>query len=417
MERAVTRPRSRQGPRLVTITPAADGWRVGALIDGEPARLFPTLDEAAAALPENSILRFSLPVSNVLLERMHLPSTDREELSGMVLLQLEKSLPYGVEEQTSGFDLIQQGETESDILAVAIGNAQLDELCQPLRAHRKLPDQVSVFAIQLAATFPGEEVLALIFREPGATILAIAQNGKLVAAHPCATADRDEFLAELPRLLLAAELEGAPVNFSKLAVERDLADWMPAIKEQFPGVPALLVPVDGTLELGPVNLLPSGWTQERQKQSQQARLREWLTVAGAVYLFFLLAAAGYIIWLQHRVGAIDAQVVAQTPAVDSIGSEKARWTALQPAIDPTRYTVELLQQIYKSIPSDDLRVTVFDQSPVQFMVEGEAPTAGMAIQYMDALKANTDLNAFHLDAGPPEILPNEHAHFRIFAKL
>ena len=41
----------------------------------------------------------------------------------------------------------------------------------------------------------------------------------------------------------------------------------------------------------------------------------------------------------------------------------------------------------------------------------------MAIQYMDALKSNSELNSFHLESGPPEILPNEHAHFRIFAKL
>jgi hypothetical protein len=276
---------------------------------------------------------------------------------------------------------------------------------------------VGIFAIQLAAQFPGEEVLALIFREADATILAIAQHGKLVAAHACPTTDREGFMVELPRMLLAAELEGAPVNFTKVALERELADWREELREQLGNVPVLLAPMDGPLEPGPVNLVPAGWTHEQEREARKAKMRDWLALAGIVYLFLLLAAAGYIIWLQREVGAIDNKVVAASPAVDMITDRKARWSALSAATDPTRYTVEILQQIYKTVPSDDLKVTVFDHTPGQFMVEGEAPTASMAIQYMDALRANPDLSAFRFDAAPPEILPNEHAHFRIFGKL
>jgi len=397
--------------------PAADGWRVGGIVDGEAARPAPTMEEVAAEVPEGATVRLSLPISAVLLERMRLPSTDREELSGMVVLQLEKTLPYGGEELTSGFDIIKLEDKECELLAIAVSNEQLDGLCAPLRARRKLPDEVTIFALQLAAKYPGEEVLALIYREGDATILAVAERGKLVAAHASATTRKEDFLAELPRMLLAAELEGTPVNFTRLAVERELGDWMEGLKGQFAGVPAVLMPMDGPLEQGPVNLVPASWTEEQQTEARRAKLREWLVLAGAVYLFFLLAAAAYIIWLERRVGAIDAQVVEATPAVDAIGQEKARWAALQPATDPTRYTVEILQQINKSIPSEDLHVTVFDHTPAGFTVEGEAPTASMAVQYMDALRSNPELSVYHFDAGPPEILPNEHAHFRIFARL
>jgi hypothetical protein len=376
------------------------------------------MEEAAAAVPEGAALRLSLPVSAVLMERMHLPSTDREELAGMVVLQLEKTLPYGGEELTSGFDIIGQEDNECDLLAIAVSNEQLDGLCQPLRSQRKLPDHVAIFAIQLAARFPAEEVLALIFREIDATILAVARKRKLVAAHACPATDRDEFLAELPRMLLAAELEGAPVNFTRVAVEAGMAEWMDGLKEQFGNVPVDLVPMDGPLEPGPVNLVPAGWTQEQRKQQQRARVRDWLALAGVIYLFFLLAAAGYIIWLRHQVSVIDTQVVAAAPAVDSIASRKARWTALGAATDPSRYTVEILQQINKSIPSEELHVTIFNQTPSDFWIEGEAPTASMAIQYMDGLKANPDLKAFHFDAAPPQIVgTDQRAHFRISAKL
>jgi hypothetical protein len=398
--------------------PAPDGWRVGGIVDGESARMARTMEEAAASVPDGASVTLSLPVSAVLMERMRLPSTDREELGGMVVLQLEKTLPYSGGELTSGFDIIRQEENECDLLAIAVSTEQLDGLCEPLRSRRKLPDRVAIFAIQLAARFPNEEVLALIFREADATILAVSQQGKLVAAHTCPTTHRDDFLAELPRLLLAAELEGTPVNFTKVVVERELAGWMDGMREQLPDVSIERVSLDAPLAPGPVNLVPEGWTQEARKVAQRAKLRDWLALAGMIYLFLLLAAAASIIWLRHQVTQIDSQVAAATPAVDSIASRRARWTALAPATDPTRYTVELLQQIYKSIPDDSLHVTIFEQTtPSQFMIEGEAPNPNIAVQYMDALRNNPDLKPFQFDGGPPDVLPNEHAHFRIFAKL
>jgi hypothetical protein len=399
--------------------PAADGWQLAGLSDGTAMLAATTMEEAAAHVPEGAIVRLSLPVSAVLLERMHLPSVSREELDGMVVLQLEKTLPYGGEELTSGFEIIQQHESESDLLAIAVSNDQLDDLCAPLRSSGKLPSQVAVFAMQLAAKYPLDEVLALIFREGGATILAIAEAGKLVAAHACPTVHGGDFLAELPRMLLAAELEGAPVNFTKIAIDRGLAEWAHDIEAQLGGSPAILISLDQPPDPGRVNLVPDGWIIEQQRVAQKAKVRDWLLLAGAIYLFLLLAAAAYIIWLQRQVSTLDSQVVQATPAVDALASQKARWAALQPAVDPTKFTVEILQQINKSIPGADLHVTMFDHSPAGatiFTVEGEAPTASMAIQYADALRSNPDLAAFHFDSGPPEILPNEHAHFRIFAR-
>ena len=202
-------------------------------------------------------------------------------------------------------------------------------------------------------------------------------------------------------MLLAAELEGAPVNFTRVVVEQGAGglDGEPegAIRRscrwsRFPWT--VRWSRDRSI------WCPRAGPRSRRSRRRKRNCANWLALAGVIYLVFLLAAAAYIIWLQRQVGAIDAQVAAATPAVETIASRKARWTALGPATDPTRYTVEILQQINKSIPSGDLHVTVFDQTPAQFMVEGEAPTASMAIQYMDALRANPDLKAFHFDARP-----------------
>jgi hypothetical protein len=418
LERVVNRQAARPKARAITITPSAEGWRVGGIVDGESPRDAVTMEEVAAMLPEASNVSLALPVGTISLERMSLPSIARDELEGMVMLQLEKTLPYTGDELTVGFDILRVEGNESHLLAVAVSNEQLDTLCEPLRARGHLPEQLGVYAMQLAARYPVEEVLGLIFREADATILAIAQRGKLVAAYPCQAAGLDQFLIELPRLLLAAELEGTPVNFSKIVVERDLGSWVDPLQEEFGETWIERTPMDAPLPQCTVNLVPAGWIEEKRQVAQKAKVREWLMLAGGIYLFLLLLAAGYIIWLQRQVNAVNAKVSQAAPYVDSIANRKARWQALAPAIDPTRYLVEILNQISHSVPSDDLHVTLLDQgAPSQFLVEGEAPTASMALLYVDDLKNNPNLKMFHFKSDPPEILPNEHAHFRIFATL
>ena len=418
MERVVNRLGARSRTRPVTILPAADGWRVSGIVDGESPRPVGSMQEAAALLPEGTEVSLSVPVSSVLMERMTLPATNPEELDGMVLLQLEKTLPYSGEELTSGFHVIRQEGSESELLAIAVSNEQLNTLCEPLRARRHLPARVGVFAIQLAARFPDEEVLGMIFREAGSTILCVARNGSLVAAHACATVEREAFITELPRLLLAAELEGTPVNFTRVVVESELASWIEAMREHLGDVRLERFSPDAAVGPCSVNLVPAGWTEEKRQFAQKAKIQEWLLLGGGVYLFLLLLAAGYIIWLEHQVSAVNAQVAAAAPAVDSIATRKARWEALAPATDPSRYVVELLNQVSHSIPSDDLHVTILHQaSPSEFSVEGEAPTAAIANLYGDALKNDPDLKIFHFDTPLPEILPNDHAHFVFYGKL
>ena len=113
------------------LTPDANGWRVR-LADGV-SQTAKSLDEAAAVIPPDQRIHLALPGNAVLLERLTFPSVDRDELAGMLQLQLEKTLPYPLEEVSSDFEVIRQSETESTLLSVAANTHQLDQLCQPLR--------------------------------------------------------------------------------------------------------------------------------------------------------------------------------------------------------------------------------------------------------------------------------------------
>ncbi len=60
---------------------------------------------------------------------------------------------------------------------------------------------------------------------------------------------------------------------------------------------------------------------------------------------------------------------------------------------------------------------MFDHAPLQFTVEGEAPSFNLAIEYAEKLRGEKELSDFRIEAGPPNILPNQQAHFRITGKL
>jgi hypothetical protein len=115
--------------------------------------------------------------------------------------------------------------------------------------------------------------------------------------------------------------------------------------------------------------------------------------------------------------ALDQQIARTRPLIEATQAQQSKWQALTPAIEPGRYVVEIAWLVYKSRPSPGVHITQLDMNAAQFMVEGEAPSAGDAIDFLERLKAEPGLSAYRIEAGNPVILPNESAQFRIFGKL
>jgi hypothetical protein len=69
-----------------------------------------------------------------------------------------------------------------------------------------------------------------------------------------------------------------------------------------------------------------------------------------------------------------------------VRATEAKWKALAPAIDPHFYPVEILQHLFESLPSADVRITSYNQSARQISVDGEANTAALAYEFIDKIK-------------------------------
>jgi hypothetical protein len=121
--------------------------------------------------------------------------------------------------------------------------------------------------------------------------------------------------------------------------------------------------------------------------------------------------------MRAGVKKLDRELEALRPRVADIQNRKLTWTGLAPAIDPARYTVEVLYQIQNSFPSDSIHITQFEQNRESFAVKGEAPSAAVAVEFVEQLKKNPGLKDYKIESGQPAILPNDHAQFQIFGKL
>lgn len=398
------------------ISPDSEGWRV---LQAGVARKFPTLGEAVAALPLKTAVRLAIPCQAALLERLTLPATDREELAGMLQLQLEKTLPFPVEEVSSDFEVIHTAENESTLLSVAAHSGQLDEICQQLRDVSRLPQKITLFAMHVAAACPADETVLAIYAEQGQFVLAICEHGKLSWAQTVSSLDDETLLAELPQMMLAAEMEGVPTKFSGIRLDLELARLERPLHDLL-NLPVELLPLDRLPE--PVgNLVPSAWQADTRRIERAERLKQRLLLAAVIYLLCVAGAFVYLAWLKREAQKIAVQYAAARPQLELITRNERRWNELRRAIDPRFFTIEILHLLHRNLPIAEaqpdaaapVRITEFIQAGGKWTVVGEAVSANFAIEYAEKLKAEKELEAWSIVSGPPTILKGETAKFSI----
>ncbi len=386
--------------------------------------------EAWAAFPGDPPSPWALPARLVVIERFTLPSTDREELDAMLRLQLEKTLPYPIEETTFAWQLLssrpletapQEEEAppaqplmESTLLVWAVHLPALETLFAPLLSRELYPSRVTLWGSCLAATLPREKGASCAFwEEEGQLVFAIMEEGTLLFNEIAASTEVP--YADFPQWLLSAELAGASTQFTTAWIAPGL-ERMAQELATLADAPPRPLPIPERLPDATPDLTPPVWIALRQRRGQRQRLMRRLLQILGLYLVFI---AGAFIWSgvkNHRLRKLEAEAQAAQPQAETLLAQQLRWRALAPAVEPQRFTVEILLQITNSLPSPEVRITQFEQTPAGFMITGEAPNGTLAVDFLEALKQNPALREYTLSADAPTFLPNEKAQFRIFGK-
>jgi hypothetical protein len=401
----------------IFIIPTSHGWNFvrSAEQNGSwSVRKLQTLEEAVPLLSADDEFVLGLPVSAVMAQRFRLPSVDPAEFPDMIRLQIEKSLPFPADEVTSDFELIEQSENESVVSAVAISNDRLAEVASPLLDRGYIPRQVTVYAAQRASTYAPKGNALLIYPEGEMLVYAMTENGKLSLARAIER-NGDQLEIELPQLRLSAELQGIDASSPNVLLDETCYELRDAVQ----GILASPTEIVG-IELPPaqvkLNLLPESWRRRRLQLVRQVEWRKRLLWIGGAYVGVIVLLFAYLGLVRFQVGRSNRRITQDAPETEFVRATEAKWKALAPAIDLHYYPVEILQHLFESLPSADVRITVYNQSARQISVDGEANTAALAYEFIDKIKKNPDLRTFQFDMAAPRILPNNHAQFRLEGK-
>jgi hypothetical protein len=404
--------------KSVFIVPTAHGWnllRSSSQNGSWNVRLLKNLDEAAPLLNSEDQLILGLPVTAVLAQRFRLPTVDPSEFPEMVRIQIEKALPFPADELTTDFEVIEQNETDSVVSAVAVRNEQLAELAAPLISRGHIPQQVTVYAAQRGSTHAPEGRALFIYPEGEAFVSAITENGKLSLTRTLDGMQPEQLQTDLPQFALSAELQGIDPSFPNILLDETCYESRDTVQKILDYRPEL-VGTETPPAFVKLNLLPESWKQRRSQLVRRGEWRKRLFWAAGAYAGIFLLALAYLAFTRFEIGRLERSINREAPKMEFVRATESNWKALAPAIDARYYPVEILLHLFESLPSPDVRITVYNQSARQVLVDGEANSAALAYQFADKVKKNPDLRIFQFTMADPRILPNSHAQFRLEGK-
>jgi hypothetical protein len=404
--------KNRNGAVIAQLAPAPDGWRAETA-DGVCSGA--TIADVCEKLPPGIGVSLLLPSSAVITERFVLPDAPREDLLAMAQLQLEKLLPYTADDFVFDLEELGAGEDGMRVLAATVPLAELKRCAVPLRASGRPPGQVGVFAVQVARSFAGRGVALALWMECAIPVLMVAVDGKLVWLESLITEGAQLDASEISRSLLGAELAGAlpgPVEVARVGE----SGWLKEVRAVLPGVPVEDAPMTPAAEIAG-NWVPASWLAEEQGRQKQGRFINRLQWAFTAYAAVLALGFGWLALEKRKVGKIDLEIAELQPRVELSNARQTKWRGLEAALDPSRYLVEILHQISRTIGAADIRITEFQMSPREFAFSGEAANVAEAIEYVGRLRKEPELGGFKIDSPNPNILPNERAQFRVSGRV
>ena len=396
---------------LITLSPAPQGWRAQSDADSCTGA---SVAELCEQLPKGLQAVLLLSSSAVITERLTLPQAPKEDLLAMAQMQLEKLLPYSAEDFVFDLEELENTPEGISVLAVTVPLSELRSCGEPLRTAGYGPVAVGIFAVQLARRLVEKGVSIALWLEAGKPFVLLAAEGKLLWLEGVSTEDSLPNSGEISRVLLGAELSGAlPGVVERIACCSDA--WCDSMREALPGIPLEATVLEpATIISG--NWLPASWAQEAAAITRGAKVTERLQWAATAYLALVAAGFCWLAFEKSQLGKLDRQIADLQPIVDLANARQLRWRAIEPAIDPAHYLVEVLHQAAKTVNGADIRITEFQLNPKEFVFSGEASNVAEAIEYVGRLKKETELASYKVESPNPNILPNDRAQFRVTGK-
>lgn len=151
---------------------------------------------------------------------------------------------------------------------------------------------------------------------------------------------------------------------------------------------------------------------QRSKEAGARRQKIALAAAG-VYFLLVLALAANTLWLWWRAESLRAEIARESGDVEAVRAAMQRWDAIEPALNPPGYPLEVLYQAARLLPKDGVRLTLFQMNLDRVVVTGEASTLQAAQSFQEDVRQNPELAGYDWTMENPRPLPTGSARFQI----
>ncbi len=151
--------------------------------------------------------------------------------------------------------------------------------------------------------------------------------------------------------------------------------------------------------------------QRQQQQTRHGRLL-LLAMAAMMYLCFFGAWWLRLQWREGRLHHAETELVVRQPEIDRVTQAQAHWLAMEGAINPDLYPVEVFHQIVSLLPEEGIRLKEFQIENGKIIVIGEATTVQHALGFKGRLAACAELQQYAWKLPQPSIREDSRAEFR-----
>ncbi|MCC5849696.1 MAG: hypothetical protein JJU29_16555 [Verrucomicrobia bacterium] len=356
---------------FVEISPAPPASEASAPPENVPLDSDALLAKHHKAL--NSELHVAVPAESTLLHVADFPSTDPEELEGMVELRAEDLTPFPMDRTYVGWELLSSTETESKVLIALAGHGVIDPLHETLRAHHLLPHRLDVDVLawwRLLAEHNREVSRLLMIVEGPHSHLIVVDHGTPVAF--ASLGDLRGCPAEV--LLEDLEIALAGVEADRGSVQVDgLSIWVRSETPEALETEKIMAAYDGHvtqndlrelpelsrglvlrgLEGGKrkvLDLAPPAWKEEEAMRATRKRVLGWSAALAALWLVGAIGLAVYVKIQENQLQTLRRNLAAQQQPVETVRDLSLQVRSLSQFTDRSASALEVLRVMAEAAP-------------------------------------------------------------------
>ena len=395
------------------------------------------VDEAGTLLKESLSLKkgdvaVSLPSDQILLRVLSLPTTDPEEIAGMVNLQIDKVAPFPMDSMVVGYEVLAEQDGGVIAAALAVRREIVENMGRLLKAAGIVPSRIDVNSLvwwQLihnsgAAADGGKQVF-IVFRERSSEFIVVNDGVPVLFRAFVRQEDQDdiEFMGEvcdeLGYNLMSLEVEhGSFTDFSislwhegmlpeeVLERPRELSNGRLDLNSMdvLPGLAEGLVA--RSLGEGRVDLTPLDIVAHRIKLKFRTRLFKALGAVAAVWLASLAALFGSNLVQKARLQAVNRQLEAIKTEYGEVNELRRKVAAVNLYVDRSRSALECIREVSVKQPYGiDLSVFHYKKGD-SLKVSGAARDVNLVYTFKKNMDTSKLFSSVDLD-GPQKVRGKE----------